>query len=508
MITLSTGAKRILAAALLLTGPCILSGAPQLFTDTKSYYVLGKEIGSLVGVPTPGSPAKSAELLRGRALAASDSLREERLAYTVAGSRSPYYSFYLFLLASIGSAWLVVAVQCALTALVLWIALRAWGLDRHLVPIVLMLAVGSSAAVFAFFVMPDFAMALAILAFAVLATRWHLTRGWERVVLGATIAMAALFHLANALVLLTVALLWLTVCTVKGGEPRTTRRGVATALAMTAIGLIGLLAYPVAVRALRHERLYSPPFLAARLIADGPGRTYLRQRCGGGARTSWCRFVDQPLSDNNQILWSDDPKAGAFQLADYDLRVALIKEQPGFVLDVFRNDPVSTVETAIRNAGALLLNFRVQEVLEDGSPVWTNPEFRVLATLIPGADACMAGRRSCASRLDYHLLDMVFGATASLSMLAVAALMLDPRMRARWGAVTWVILAFLVVNAAIFGVVSGNAQRYQSRIMWLLPLLALCMISDRKALGRSNSLVRPAAPPVSATVDVELRVQA
>ena len=72
---------------------------------------------------------------------------------------------------------------------------------------------------------------------------------------------------------------------------------------------------------------------------------------------------------------------------------------------------------------------------------------------------------------------------------------------------TLVILAFLVTNAAVFGVVSGNAQRYQSRIMWLLPFLALCMIYDRRASRRSDPLARRTAAPSPADTDAKTLVQ-
>src|SRR5689334_10244155 len=115
----------ILAGAALLSLMTLANGRPSIFTDTKAYYVLGSQIGAKLGLATPGQSA--ADLVGGAtkqgegAAPAAQSVQERMsLALTVAGSRSPFYSFVLAALANAGTFWLVVAVQATVSAWLLW----------------------------------------------------------------------------------------------------------------------------------------------------------------------------------------------------------------------------------------------------------------------------------------------------------------------------------------------------------------------------------------------------
>jgi hypothetical protein len=43
---------------------------------------------------------------------------------------------------------------------------------------------------------------------------------------------------------------------------------------------------------------------------------------------------------------------------------------------------------------------------------------------------------------------------------------------------SWVILSGLVFNAAVCADLSNVLNRYQSRVIWLLPLLAILLIAE------------------------------
>ena len=59
-----------------------------------------------------------------------------------------------------------------------------------------------------------------------------------------------------------------------------------------------------------------------------------------------------------------------------------------------------------------------------------------------------------------------------LALAAIIVLVIKRGWSSTFGAIPFVILA-LVANAAITGVLSGNSPRYQSRIIWVLPLTAI-----------------------------------
>ncbi|MEH3048405.1 hypothetical protein [Sphingomonas adhaesiva] len=50
-----------------------------------------------------------------------------------------------------------------------------------------------------------------------------------------------------------------------------------------------------------------------------------------------------------------------------------------------------------------------------------------------------------------------------------------------------VILLCLTINAMICGAISGNAERYQSRVMWLVPMISYLICFDALARRRPKS---------------------
>ena len=453
---------------------CVASGRPQVFSDTKSYYALGHEV-ALVFQP-PRSVQESAEILRGRPLAANEAVTETRLAYTVSASRSPYWSTLFYLAVEFGTAWLVVVLQSLAAATVLWVAAEAFGVRRAYLPTVAGLALLSSLPVQVMFLMPDLFAGLAILAALLLAVmRDRLTRS-AAIMLWGVMAASALFHTSH---LLLIATLGVGVLLVSALRAHRGLRGPGLAmLGAAAVGAIGAISFPLAVQAMRGQPIFAPPFLSARLIADGPGRALLRRDCVTGNEWGWCAYLDRPLIDVNTILWSDDPATASFQAADYDRRVRIIGEQPGFVLATVRSYPGDVIAIVAGNIANLFLQYGITEALGDPTPRYRDPDFAVFSRIVPGTADCVAGRESCASRLDLPTLEAVLGLVLLLSCGIVAAMLTTPQGRSRWGAAVLFVVVGLIANAVVCGGISGNAERYQSRVTWLVPLLALAMIAD------------------------------
>src|SRR3569833_1130269 len=92
-----------------------------------------------------------------------------------------------------------------------------------------------------------------------------------------------------------------------------------------------------------------PPFLAMRLIADGPGRNYLRASCAKGATWELCKFKDLPLNNSDRMMWSDRPAEGVFNMGGYAQRMLLEKQEPSFVLKVLA-EPAFTARFALPDA--------------------------------------------------------------------------------------------------------------------------------------------------------------
>ena len=93
-----------------------------------------------------------------------------------------------------------------------------------------------------------------------------------------------------------------------------------------------------------------PPFLTARVIADGPGDAYLQANCPSSGFIV-CRFINRlPISNSDIFLWSPDPaRGGVFTPADPEIRRALSAEQFRFVVAVLRYDPIGELSAMARN---------------------------------------------------------------------------------------------------------------------------------------------------------------
>src|SRR5262249_35145677 len=134
--------------------------------------------------------------------------------------------------------------------------------------------------------------------------------------------------------------LWLT-----GGRPVRALLGVGAA----AVSVAGIMAFGLAVQAFYGVKIDNPPFLMARVLADGAGRAYLDASC---AEKGWaiCAYRQRPLNDVNQILWDVQPDTGVFFAAGYEARRRMNAEEPAFVLGSTLNDPLGQAAASARNA--------------------------------------------------------------------------------------------------------------------------------------------------------------
>jgi hypothetical protein len=315
-----------------------------------------------------------------------------------------------------------------------------------------------------------------------------------RAALFVLIAAALTFHQSNALAAvpaLTAAALaarWL------WGAPW---RRMATGLGLFAAALVCAISlqagYAAAVHAATGDTLRSPPFLAARILADGPGRTYLRRSCGEGAGWALCRFKNLPLDDSQDILWSGDPRKGVFGRAGVDERIRIDREQVRFVLAAVAADPVAAARAALWDAWRTLISVNLEDPLRDPHFYLTDPDWSdsYIADLVHDLGPCGPDERGCRPRFDPAPLGYWHGAVCVAALAWLAWTASRPRMRrlvfdARLGPLILFLLTAVVFNAVATGVLSGPFARYQARIAWLPPLAAL--LAARVVLTRRSPL--------------------
>ena len=100
---------------------------------------------------------------------------------------------------------------------------------------------------------------------------------------------------------------------------------VAAIVMLAAIAQVALNSYLYGKPSLNGER---PPFLTARLIADGPGRWYLEQHCSE-TKFAGCGHLRELRDDSDQFLWADD---GVWRTSSIEAREQMLREEIPFAL--------------------------------------------------------------------------------------------------------------------------------------------------------------------------------
>ena len=282
--------------------------------------------------------------------------------------------------------------------------------------------------------------------------------------------------------------------------PRAARRGAVLLSALAVAGLMGAIA-DGAYELRTGYKLGHPPFVLARVLADGPGRDFMKAVCANGQQPfQVCKFQANVSADTNLILWSDRPKLGVFNIATFAERQKLEAEEGRFVIGTIRFAPIDQLESSLWDWAQQLVAYQVDDPLRNPSAYLRGRYWptTALPKMIPTFEACRPplDRRppfNYELRADWH------GAVLAASLLLLGWRLTRRDVReavwrrrlgaddeaARLAAAVLLLLAAVIINAAICGVLSGPFARYQSRIIWLAPLgagMTLCALP--MGLGR------------------------
>jgi hypothetical protein len=483
------------AAALLAV--VAADGRPVVFADTNIYIWMGRmQLRPLryALAPVLGGPASAAQ----DPDVADEPPAQMGLRHTEMAARSPWFGLVLYVTTALGSLWGYAALQALAASYAvrtLWRAAGGGGGALEHLGVMTLLATGATLPFFAGFAMPDLWAGVGL---AALATLLFLPEGLghgAKAALFLLVLAALSFHQSNALAAAPAAAAAVLAARALWGVPwRRMAPGLWLFTAALAAAAALQAGYAAAIWAATGDTIRSPPFLAARILADGPGRDYLRRSCAQGAPWALCRFRNLPLDDSQDILWSGDPAKGVFGRAGVEERIRMDREQTRFVLAAIAADPAGSARAALANAWKTLTSVTLEDPLRDPHFYLTDPDWRdtYIADLVHDLGPCDPDERGCRPRFDPGPLALWHGTVclAAVAWLAWAAcgkrtrqVVLDPRL----GPVILFLLAAVVFNAAVTGVLSGPFARYQARIAWLVPLCAL--LGAGAVLRRSRSSI-------------------
>jgi hypothetical protein len=467
----------------MLMWPALINGQPFFFSDTSSYVRAGDVVARIVGGPsvhTVWTPAELDVTPRSAAVASAPKGvvaargNDPSSGYIMAG-RSPYFGLLLWLSWVASNFWLFVALQAAVAYFLIGMALRCFAIDRPAtkLSVVGALALCSPLALYNGLLLADALSGFGIASFLILIAPSARLARWEIGLLALLLVASVSSHLTHVVMLagmigvvgLLVIVRWLSWQHVE--------RAMLIGGGALLIGIGSIFVTGAVVKAHFGRAPMLVPLITARFIADGPGRDYIEAGCEG-QRFAVCRIPYHGWTNSTVFLWSRDAATGAFLTADAEARMAMSREDKAFALAVAKAYPLRTVSLAVSNSLIQITDLHV-DIVHEGcfvTPSCIGDQFPV--PIVQAIASTPGGRDAWPLRA----MNVVVYAGAALSLAALAIVL--PGLRAEAPAAArliclWLLLVAtaMAINGFLGGAISEPQSRYQTRMAWLLPLLAL-----------------------------------
>lgn len=368
-------------------------------------------------------------------------------------------------LQAIAASWLVGEVLVAVTNRRSPVALFL---------ILVALAGASSLPWFVGQIMPDLATSLIALTLYLMLfaprTGWN---AWFKFGLLTGLIMLHLSHIPIAAALIGMAgllLLW------RAGW-RSMLLRVGPAFAALVIAVAGLCSVTYLAAGVFRPSLESEKFLVAKTFDSGLGQPVLNHLC---TTEKWrlCKvrgFAADPRRalQGQDYLWAADSPRPALDKSD---TVGLRAEEGAFARRVLYEDPMGALRVAARSWRDQLVQARAA----DGMTAYSaqTSVFKQIHKHFPYGSVAFDESRQ--ERGDLQSLAIVPDRLLALLVMLLTPFIVRSAIKQcdqRMTALVLTVLGAIVANAAVCGILSGPVDRYQSRVLWLLPLLGLIAIT-------------------------------
>jgi hypothetical protein len=446
----------VFGGALPMLWPAICNGYPLLYPDSISY--LGD----------------------GRALAKILFLHRQ-MGYLA--MRSEIYSLGIFFLHRNVTAWPVIVFQALSTSIAIWLVVRSLIVrqaEMQFLALVALLSLTTSLSWYVCLVMPDIFGAVLYLCIYLLVFARETLSVRERWGVAALAWWAMAAHSTHLLVAVAVCIVLGILLLLRWPALRTRGRSVAEVVAivlLVAASQMALHGYLYGRPTLNGNRI---PFLMARVISDGPGRWYLQQHCGE-LRWAICERVGSLPDDAGDFLWEPD---GVWASASAESQKRMLREEMPLVLAAVRVYPRAQMQRSLANFWQQLGEFGLWDFCPNP---WIDSEIDLV---LPGTRSRLMSTRQERSRLPNAFFTVVqqWVVVASVLAIVVGVPVLWHRRRWRPLGMVAIIVPALLANAFVTAVLSEADSRYQSRVVWLVPLAAGLIALDLLNRWRSRDV--------------------
>ena len=443
---------------LFLLWPLALNGVPFYSADSASY-VRGGEFGfktglllidhwwhSLFGAAAAAAPPASPKALVAGAIAKSG------------GARSPIYSVAAYLLRAPGNSLVALAIaQAAAVALALSCFGKLVAPGSGVWPRVAVgagVALLTPAAWYAAYAVPD------ILAGVTIGGALILTVFFDRIGAGLRVALVLLLAFciaahASHLLLAACVLVAGAIANSRMQRPSIPRAAwFASPLILALAAMLGTSVAAFGEVSLAPKRY---PIQLARSVADGPGYWYLRDHCASEHYAICEIYGTNPPRQVDDFLWG--PNGVRYRASPQQME-RIRAEESTIVRRAAMAYPFVQIRQALANSVEQFFSMGPRELVFGLRLAGEKPDLVSAEADRPTLKA--AGR-----------VLMYVSFFASLLLL----FLVRRRLTAAERAALAISAVGLVVNAAVCGALSGVTERYQARVAWVIPALALAILA-------------------------------
>ncbi len=388
--------------------------------------------------------------------------------------------------------WPDVIVQAGLSVWLVLLVLRThgWGGRTDLaLSVILVLALTTSLPWFAAQLMPDIFVPLAALALYLLAYQGAQLHVAEKIALGAVIA----FGIASHMSILALAILMLGALAIVRTAPAALilpRPRMATPVLAVAAGIALALGSNFLIAGVFGFTPGGSNFLFARLLQDGIIARYLKDKCPNPT-VRLCAYRETLPTSGDDWMWRGE--SPLVQLGGWQ---EFEPEANRIIRDTVLHYPEASLGLAIQKTLKQLV------VVKTGDGINSDNNWHVEWVLhehAPRASLRYLASPQHKNEFSFTAINFVHVPVALMSTVALPFLFVFLlRRRPPAAAFVMTTLIALVANAAICGIFSGPASRYQSRLVPIATLAAIISALDlrrrRPTEGEPPAIVQNRQP--------------
>ena len=457
----------------LLVAP-VLNGGPFFYADTVAYFqypetafkrVFRTEgfFGSSEGTGVVSTPTVARDL--------SFSTAENNIKPIYSG-RSIFYGSAIYIIFSAGGFWGIILVQSVAISLSTVFTIRnlgAVGDVRDQLAIVFLVAT-TAVPFYAAFLMPDILAALGILAIANLFAFGRRLSKLQWIAWFLLLTVACLAHTANMPIFASGAI----ISVLAAARVRSWYLWVAFSIVGAIIvAIVAEISFAVAAEWLLKRPVIRPPFIVARVVADGTAVEYLKDTCPSSGYVL-CAHLDKLPIEVDEFLWS---RHSVYSVLTIDEKIELSQEQIPLFVQTVLYDPLGQIAATSKN---IFLQATSVGLWEFSTPELWEPVLRPFF-----GDHFQMIRETVAFKHGFpgHVLGGIHF-VVYLAAIVVLIGILSSRCARRHPEkykFALAIIACVLANAVIVGALGTTHDRYQARVAWLVVLAALflCVSSAR-----------------------------